>query len=303
MKGLILLLFFVLGSLPVAAYRDIEAGTFITRDPAGFVDGPNLYTYVKQNPWTLFDPEGLQSLDETRKEGVTYQTARSTQFKPGEAEAVLNEHGQKVMKPTEVSDDRVKELRGSGQFDGKTDEEVRVSESARANAINAKWALVKYEGTPATKKLFAAWSGMNDILLTTTMAVPGPGGGAVADSTAVATRTVTSDLKALTAQAVGKIDANGLNGLSDAQVAAVLANPKLYPMFRGTAIDSEVRAAVAADPVLSKLLTGQPNKGVDFTNVLSQQRYDMTTLKDFSAHVDKYGDQPSPIVHLDTTQK
>ncbi len=25
----------------------------------GFVDGPNLYAYVKQNPWTAFDPEGL----------------------------------------------------------------------------------------------------------------------------------------------------------------------------------------------------------------------------------------------------
>ena len=40
-------------------YRDLETGAFITRDPAGFVDGPNLYTYVNQNPWTKFDPEGL----------------------------------------------------------------------------------------------------------------------------------------------------------------------------------------------------------------------------------------------------
>jgi RHS repeat-associated protein len=40
-------------------YRDLETGTFITRDPAGFVDGPNLYTYVVQNPWTKFDPLGL----------------------------------------------------------------------------------------------------------------------------------------------------------------------------------------------------------------------------------------------------
>ena len=40
-------------------YRDLETGMFITRDPAGFVDGPNLYTYVVQNPWTKFDPEGL----------------------------------------------------------------------------------------------------------------------------------------------------------------------------------------------------------------------------------------------------
>lgn len=41
------------------AYRDPETGTFITRDPAGFVDGPNVYGYVRQNPWTKFDPHGL----------------------------------------------------------------------------------------------------------------------------------------------------------------------------------------------------------------------------------------------------
>ncbi len=41
-------------------YRDLETGEFITRDPVGFVDGPNFYTYVRQNPWTMFDPEGLQ---------------------------------------------------------------------------------------------------------------------------------------------------------------------------------------------------------------------------------------------------
>jgi len=41
-------------------YRDLETGAFISRDPAGFVDGPNLYAYVKQNPWTAFDPEGLE---------------------------------------------------------------------------------------------------------------------------------------------------------------------------------------------------------------------------------------------------
>ncbi|SKB09560.1 RHS repeat-associated core domain-containing protein, partial [Prosthecobacter debontii] len=34
-------------------------GMWLSRDPAGFVDGPNLYAYVKQNPWTAWDPEGL----------------------------------------------------------------------------------------------------------------------------------------------------------------------------------------------------------------------------------------------------
>jgi RHS repeat-associated protein len=40
-------------------YRDLETGVWLTRDPAGFVDGPNLYAYVRQNPWSKFDPDGL----------------------------------------------------------------------------------------------------------------------------------------------------------------------------------------------------------------------------------------------------
>lgn len=40
-------------------YRDLETGVFLSRDPAGFVDGPNLYAYVMQNPWSKFDAEGL----------------------------------------------------------------------------------------------------------------------------------------------------------------------------------------------------------------------------------------------------
>ncbi|MDR3403122.1 MAG: RHS repeat-associated core domain-containing protein [Chthoniobacter sp.] len=49
-------------------YRDLEAGVFITRDPIDFNDGPNLYTYVHQNPWTHFDPEGLASEDDYKKD-------------------------------------------------------------------------------------------------------------------------------------------------------------------------------------------------------------------------------------------
>jgi RHS repeat-associated protein len=44
-------------------YRDLEFGVFLTRDPLGFVDGPNVYTYVRQNPWTFFDPLGLRKTD------------------------------------------------------------------------------------------------------------------------------------------------------------------------------------------------------------------------------------------------
>lgn len=40
-------------------YRDLDTGTFITRDPLGFLAGPNDYVYAGQNPWSRFDPRGL----------------------------------------------------------------------------------------------------------------------------------------------------------------------------------------------------------------------------------------------------
>jgi len=40
-------------------YRDLETGVWLSRDPAGFVDGPNLYAYCTQNPWSHFDADGL----------------------------------------------------------------------------------------------------------------------------------------------------------------------------------------------------------------------------------------------------
>jgi len=33
---------------------------WLSPDPAGFVDGPNLYAYVRNNPWSAFDPHGLE---------------------------------------------------------------------------------------------------------------------------------------------------------------------------------------------------------------------------------------------------
>jgi RHS repeat-associated protein len=48
-------------------YRDIETGVWLSRDPAGFVDGPNVYCFVKQNPWSKFDPLGLAAKEAKEK--------------------------------------------------------------------------------------------------------------------------------------------------------------------------------------------------------------------------------------------
>lgn len=43
-------------------YRDRLTGTFLSRDPAGFIDGPNDYNYVHHNPWSAWDPFGLATV-------------------------------------------------------------------------------------------------------------------------------------------------------------------------------------------------------------------------------------------------
>jgi RHS repeat-associated protein len=44
-------------------YRDLETGTFLSRDPIGYMDGPNVYCYVHCNPITRFDAFGLDDGD------------------------------------------------------------------------------------------------------------------------------------------------------------------------------------------------------------------------------------------------
>lgn len=41
-------------------YIDPKEGRFISRDPIGYYDGPNLYAFVQSNPINLLDPGGLQ---------------------------------------------------------------------------------------------------------------------------------------------------------------------------------------------------------------------------------------------------
>ena len=42
-----------------ARYYDPEIGRWLTPDPLGFIDGPNKYLYVANNPLNLADPYGL----------------------------------------------------------------------------------------------------------------------------------------------------------------------------------------------------------------------------------------------------
>jgi RHS repeat-associated protein len=73
-------------------YRDLDTGIFITRDPLGFVDGPNMYSYVRDNPWSHFDPEGLQEADPDEEVARKADTPiLRPQVPPGGRAAPVNE--------------------------------------------------------------------------------------------------------------------------------------------------------------------------------------------------------------------
>jgi len=47
-----------------ARYLDPKAGRFAQRDPKGYVDGPNLFAFVGNNPWSRVDPMGTDDESE-----------------------------------------------------------------------------------------------------------------------------------------------------------------------------------------------------------------------------------------------
>ncbi|MBL9117111.1 MAG: RHS repeat protein [Verrucomicrobiaceae bacterium] len=88
-------------------YRDLDTGTWLSRDPAGFVDGPNLYAYVRQNPWSKFDPLGLETKDQLDKDIKKETENRDELIQDGkdadedqadrdETERGVNEHNQNI---------------------------------------------------------------------------------------------------------------------------------------------------------------------------------------------------------------
>jgi RHS repeat-associated protein len=71
-------------------YRDRQTNTFITRDPAGFIDGPNDYNYVGHNPWSAWDPNGLATVLIPQTTGdIGYVSPTNTQ-NPGIATSSSN---------------------------------------------------------------------------------------------------------------------------------------------------------------------------------------------------------------------
>jgi len=56
-----------------ARYYDPKLGRFISEDPLGQVEGPNLYEYVHNNPANFTDPEGLAAMKNNSNQAIPYK--------------------------------------------------------------------------------------------------------------------------------------------------------------------------------------------------------------------------------------
>jgi RHS repeat-associated protein len=65
-----------------ARYYDCVKGRFLQRDPLGYVDGMNLYEYVKGNPINGLDPDGTQYRDESLINCLGYATGEGCYIAP-----------------------------------------------------------------------------------------------------------------------------------------------------------------------------------------------------------------------------
>ncbi len=138
-KKLYIVIFMLVACVPFAhAYRDLETGTFLTRDPIGYADGPNIYCYVHSNPITHFDPFGLKIDWKTLPE-----TDRAVLDELRKEDPVFNEQIQALVdSPHEWKfDNGMGDDPKGGQdiYDKQTGEKLdRTSESAQLKAMNGE---------------------------------------------------------------------------------------------------------------------------------------------------------------------
>lgn len=102
-------------------------------------------------------------------------------------------------------------------------------------------------------------------------------------------RAMTSQLQSHVNRSVSDFE-SGIVQMSPGQARAAARNPGLEPMFRGSVIDDAAKNRVLADPWLNVQATPRFQYGPDFHDGVGSRWWDMTTERQWPAHVDQYSD-------------
>jgi len=122
-------------------YYDPEIGRYISRDPAGYVDGLNVYLYVGNNPVNKWDPEGLL---------MEYTKGQEETLKKYETELAKTETGGKMLSAARASEKVIYRLRYL------TEKEEAVLQAGGTVNRNRQW---QEDGKLGLEVLFSLQSG------------------------------------------------------------------------------------------------------------------------------------------------
>ena len=81
-------------------------GRWVSCDPSGFVDGPNLYAYARNNPVRLRDPDGRQGDDDLNQVGTSHHTPDQAAAARAASAAAAAKPPAKVAKDDKGDDDK-----------------------------------------------------------------------------------------------------------------------------------------------------------------------------------------------------
>ena len=101
-------------------WRDLITGTYITRDPIGYTDGPNVYCYVHCNPITKFDALGLTAEEDQAALDAAEKARAAAEQAAQEAQAAAEEAAQEAEIAAENNADNAKEMANKAAEAAKT---------------------------------------------------------------------------------------------------------------------------------------------------------------------------------------
>lgn len=283
-------------SIVGARAYDPTVGKFLSVDSILAPDNPmqnNGYAYALNSPITQADPSGNEP---------TNPDCTTVECRNGYYGAPSNGDG------TDISNAPAAAGNSGSQSGGKQE----AGGSGDANLVNpptnANQFYSFYTQSPLPDKFKSGpvdWPGLTNALVAggTAVAILGCAvategicsaflveeGGVVTEvSSEESVAEISALLQEHTDAAVARFDAGEIS-LSDSQIAAAKENGNLYEMFRGDVLDSEIKNTVARDPRLPDLWISRRGEfGPDFHDVNTNTWWDITTPKQFQAHLDKY---------------
>ena len=304
---------------------DPIAGRWLQRDPAGFIDGMNLYQYCRGFAAHGVDPFGLDWFDTVVNWGagfgdvVTFGATNAVREATGLNDAVdKNSTAYAVGEATgAVTVGAVTGGAAAGAVGAETAATVAgamfvggmgavaADTAQQANDIqNGKQAGYDPVRGVTAGVVGATFGGLLQGAVNLVRAAIGAATGALGGEVGAgaggegggATDGVTDRLRQLAKQAKDIFDQQGF---TDPQKAAIGRNPNLEPAFRGERMDTIWKKLVGNDPELPPGLQITPRfvKGPDVIDPETGQWWDLTTPGQWPAHLDKYGPNGTPIFY------